>query len=227
MCLFDLDYTRVRLTSDPIQVYTEVLTQYGFQIESTRLRSAYRSSWNRYLTDGFKHSTERAAYREGTRHTLSLLNIRDIDSLVLEEITKRLEISSSVELYDDSIPVLKELRLSGLRTGIATGRWHDPSITIKSVGLTPYVDVTYHSGTLGIQKNDVKFWSLILEHERLGVDAVMLVDDNVEAVATAKEIGIRALRIERQDSPIRSPELANLSRLNGLPSLLETNQQRH
>jgi HAD superfamily hydrolase (TIGR01509 family) len=222
LCLFDLDYTLIRLKSDPVHVYADVLSQGGFNVDSNDLESAYRASWDLYLTQGSRYPTDRDAYLDGASHTLSLLGIEDVNDLIAEEIIGRSEISESVELYQDSIPLLRELRAGGYRIGIATGRWHDPAIDVEAVGLAPCVDVVYHSGMLGSQKNEPKFWTMLLEREGLAIDEVALVDDNAAAVSTAQTMGMKAFRIQRHDSPIGSPEFADITDLSGLSLLLES-----
>ena len=174
------------------------------------------------MTQGFKFSTDRDAYLEGTSHTLRLLRIEDAGRALAEEIIGRFESSGSVELYQDSMPILRGLRADGIRIGIATGRWQDPSIDLRAVGLAPHVDVVYHAGLLESQKNERAYWSALLERERLAAETVVLVDDNSAAVAAAQMMGITAYRIQRHDSPIGSPELADFAELSRLPPLLES-----
>ncbi len=75
---------------------------------------------------------------------------------------------------------------------------------------------------LGTQKNEAGFWSILLKREGLASSDVVLIDDNAEAVATARKTGITAFRIQRHDSPIGSPESADFTELSGLPLLLES-----
>ena len=220
LCLFDLDYTLVRLKSDPVHVHADVLSQMGFNVDRNDLEAAYRMSWDLYLTQGFNFPTDREAYLDGTSQTLILLGIDDRHGHIAEEIIGRFDSPESVELYRDSIPALRKLRAGGVRIGLATGRWHDPSSDVEAVGLDAHLDVVYHSGNLGMQKNESSFWSNVLKLEGLSSDEVVVIDDNTAAVASARELGIAGFRIHRQDSPIGSPECADITELSELPRLL-------
>ncbi len=222
LCLFDLDYTLIRLKLDPRVTYAEVLSDWGFDVDSDELEGAYLESWDIYLRRGFEFPTDREAYAHSADHTLGLVGIERDRGRIVEEIMRRSEVSAPVEAYDDSIAFVRQVRDSGLRTGIATGRWHDPSSDLELVGLGNYMDVVYHAGMLGMQKDAAGFWLTLLEREGLKAGEAVLIDDNAEAVAAARATGITASRIQRPDSPIGSSEPADMSELSALPSLLES-----
>ena len=223
LCLFDLDYTLIRLRLDPLLLYAEVLFERGFfGVNSNELRRAYLESWDLYLARGFKFPTDREAYLHSAEHTLGLVGVEEDRGEIAEEIMRRFEVSEPVEAYRDSIASVKKVRAGGLRTGIATGRWHDPSSDLEAVGLDKYIDVVYHAGMFRMQKDEAAFWLALLEREGLEAGEAVLIDDNAPAVAAARETGITAFRIQRPDSPIGSPDPVDLTELNSLPALLES-----
>ena len=222
LCLFDLDYTLIRLTLDPLVVYAEVVSERGFDVDSDELERAYMESWDLYLARGFEFPTDREAYVHSADHTLGLVGIEQDRSRIAEEIMRRFEVLEPVEAYGDSIPSIKQVRARGIRTGIATGRWHDPASDLQAVGLSRYIDAVYHAGMFGMQKDAPEFWLKLLKREGVKASEAMLIDDNAPAVAAARETGIAAFRIQRPDSPIGSPDPVDLTELSALPPLLES-----
>ena len=222
LCLFDLDHTLLRLTLDPVPVYAEVISQQGLEVDFNELERAYLESWDLYLARGFEFPTDREAYLHSVDHTLRLVGIEQERARIAEAIMRRFEVWKSIDAYGDAIATIKEIRACGLRTGIATGRWHDPSSDLEEVGLSKYLDVVYYSGMFGTQKDAPEYWMRLLEREGLSAGQVVLIDDNAPAVATARATGITAFRIQRLDSPIPSPDPVDLTELSALPKMLES-----
>ena len=222
LCLFDLDYTLIRLRLDPVSVYAEVISERGFDVDFNELQRAYMESWDLYLARGFEFSTDREAYVHSADHTLGLFGIELDRPQMAEEIMRRFEVSEPVEAYRDSIASVKHVRAGGLRIGVATGRWHDPSRDLEAVGLGKYIDIVYHAGMFGMQKDAAGFWLTLLDREGLEAGEAVLIDDNAPAVTAARETGITAFRIQRPDSPIGSPDPVDLTELTALPPLLES-----
>ena len=222
LCLFDLDYTLLRLTLDPVPVYAAVISEHGFEVDMNELRRTYMESWDLYLARGFEFSTDREAYVYCADHTLRLVGIERESARIAEAIMRRFEVSEPVEAYDDAVATVKTVRARGLRAGIATGRWHDPSSDLEMVGLSKYLDVVYYAGMFRTQKDASEYWMRLLEREGLAAGQVVLIDDNAPAVASARATGITAFRIQRPDSPIGSPDPVDLTELNALPEMLES-----
>ena len=222
LCLFDVDYTLLRLTLDPISVYAQVISERGFDVDFNELGRAYMESWDLYLARGFEFPTDHDAYVYCADHTLRLVGIEQDSARIAEEIMRRFEVSEPVKAYGDAIAAVKEVRARGLRIGIATGRWHDPSSDLAAVGLSKYLDVVYHAGMFRSQKNAPEFWMRLLEREGLAAGKVVLIDDDAPAVVAARATGITAFRIQRPDSPIGSPDPIDLTELSVLPRMLES-----
>ncbi len=123
-------------------------------------------------------------------------------------------------LYDDAIPTLAALRERGLTIGVATGRWHDPACDLEVTGLAEYVDVSFHAGMLRAQKDEPAYWENLLRRARLPASKVALVDDNWDAVETARRGGLRSFFIRRLDAPFAEVRRPDISSLAEIPTLL-------
>ena len=218
--MFDLDYTLLRLTLDPVQVYVDVLTGAGWDIKLEKLSAAYRRSSKIYLLHGNDFATEREAYLFGAVQTLNEIGVNDADGCIAEKIMEGFDVLDIVEPYEDSIPAINGIRDLGIRVGVATGRWHDPSVDLAATGLASLLDVTFYAGLFGAQKHESAYWRRILDLEGLTGAQTVLVDDSADAVETAREVGMAAYRIQRPDSPMAPQDGADLETLGALPRLL-------
>lgn len=220
LCLFDLDYTLLRLTRDPISVHMDVLAANGIPVGRESLLEAYSLSWEQYLRRGHQYPTAREAYLEGAKDTLRRVNApRQIDRMA-EQIMSVYDGAEGVAPYADALPVLMLLRGQGVAVGVATGRWHDPAEDLRASGLLPHVDVSFFSGALHAQKDEPAYWLRLLELQGLDAAQAALIDDNAQAVETAAKVGLRTLLMLRPDSPLPALREPDLTTLESLPELL-------
>jgi putative hydrolase of the HAD superfamily len=121
------------------------------------------------------------------------------------------------ELYEDALPVLYELRSSGLRLGLVSNTGRDLDEFVAHHRLD--VDAALSSGAHGKTKPDASIFRAVLE--RLAVDpedAAMVGDSIEDDVEGALAIGMQAFLLDRDD---RHPEFeARLPDLYALPAAL-------
>jgi putative hydrolase of the HAD superfamily len=136
---------------------------------------------------------------------------------VAEAITAGWLHSANFELYDDVLPVLAELRESGLRIGLVSNTSRDLTTFVGHFALD--VDAWISSGVHGKVKPSPTIFLAALE--LLGVDAdaaVMVGDSLLDDVEGARALGMRAYLIDREG---RFPERDDaLPTLLALPALL-------
>lgn len=108
-----------------------------------------------------------------------------------------LERHFGVQLYPDSLDVLREVKALGLLVGIntnrpCTGAMHLPRL--RDFGIAPYVDAVVCSGDTGFIKPHQSTFELVLE--RLGVSAhesTMVGDLAIADMRGAKAVGMRTV----------------------------------
>ena len=136
---------------------------------------------------------------------------------VAEAITTGWLHSANFELYDDVLPVLAELRESGLRIGLISNTSRDLTAFVGHFALD--VDAWISSGVHGKVKPSPTIFLAVLE--LLGVDAdaaVMVGDSLLDDVEGARALGMRAYLIDREGRfPNRDDALPTLL---ALPALL-------
>jgi HAD superfamily hydrolase (TIGR01549 family) len=127
------------------------------------------------------------------------------------------EHAHNFELYEDTLPVLEELRAHGLELGLVSNTARDLEAFVRHHKLD--VDVALSSGAHGKVKPDPSIFRAALD--RLGVapeDAAMVGDSPEDDVEGARAIGMRAFLVDRDD---RFPEIEErLGDLRALPAAL-------
>jgi HAD superfamily hydrolase (TIGR01662 family) len=133
------------------------------------------------------------------------------------EITRGWERHENFELYEDTLPVLEELRAAGLKIGLITNSARDVEAFARHHRLE--VDAAIGSVGHGKTKPHASIFAAVLE--RLGVEpaAAAMVGDTVEDdIEGALAIGMRAVLVDRLG---RYPDFEpRVEDLYGLPAAL-------
>ncbi|HVA32201.1 MAG TPA: HAD family hydrolase [Gaiellaceae bacterium] len=133
------------------------------------------------------------------------------------EITRSWERHENFELYEDTLPVLEELRTAGLKIGLVTNSARDVVAFARHHRLE--VDAAIGSSGHGKAKPHASIFAAVLE--QLGVEpgAAAMVGDTVDAdIEGALAIGMHAVLVDRLG---RHPDFEpRLEDLYGLPAAL-------
>lgn len=133
------------------------------------------------------------------------------------EMTRAWEHAEHFELYDDTLPVLAELRSHGLRLGLVSNTGRDLDEFVRHHGLD--VDVAIGSRAHGKTKPHATIFRAALE--RLGVEpaaAAMVGDSPSDDVEGARALGMRAFLVDREGR--FADEGSPLTDLRQLPAAL-------
>lgn len=119
--------------------------------------------------------------------------------------------------YPDTVPCLTKLHSSGIRLAILTN-FDLPSVdrTLHHAGLDPtWFDVLCSSAELGIRKPAPEAYLAVAQRLDLSPTACIFVDDLIENVIGAQQLGMRAILIDRQNQHPEYPgeRLQNLTNL--------------
>jgi putative hydrolase of the HAD superfamily len=124
------------------------------------------------------------------------LNWTDIDfwsrELELDIPALKEGIRHLIEVHPDTEDFLRFLQELGKKVALVTNA-HTKTLALKMnhTGLLSYFDEVISSFDLGTPKEDVRFWEIL--RERLGFETgqTLLVDDNAEALESARTFGIK------------------------------------
>jgi putative hydrolase of the HAD superfamily len=124
-----------------------------------------------------------------------------------------------VELWEDSLPVVRELRSRGVRTALISNCSHSTRPIVDRLGLEDEFDATLLSFEIGLHKPDPRIYGEALR--RLGdvpPDRAVFVDDQTEYCDGAAALGIETYLIVRDgEAP---PNLDGHRVISDLRSLL-------
>jgi HAD superfamily hydrolase (TIGR01509 family) len=113
--------------------------------------------------------------------------------------------AQGVQLYEDTLPRLAELRQRGLRLAIVSNASHEAGGVVGALGLDRAVDTVVLSCDVGALKPDPSLFRVALERLNVAPRRAPLVDDVTANLDAAAELGLRTLRIARGGDPIPNP----------------------
>jgi HAD superfamily hydrolase (TIGR01509 family) len=97
-----------------------------------------------------------------------------------------------IEVHPDTEDFLRFLKEKGKRVALVTNA-HTKTLALKMnhTGLLGYFDEVVSSFDLGAPKEERRFWEILQENLGYNPAAVLLVDDNAEALTAARACGIK------------------------------------
>jgi putative hydrolase of the HAD superfamily len=125
-----------------------------------------------------------------------------------------------VELYPDTLVTLRELRSRGVTTAIVSNCSYEAGAVVQELGLDAEVDRLILSCLVGLAKPDPAIFRLALERLGTSADDALFVDDRIENVESARQLGLSTLLIARPDST--GDGAAGPESVGDLSSLLST-----
>ena len=212
--LFDVDFTLVRpgpeLGPDG---YVRLARAHGVKLEVARYEAAREAA----LVDLKRHPEldhdEEIWIAFTTRIVSGMGAPEESARSIATEITAAWTRHENFELYDDSIPVLHELRARGLRLGLVSNSARDMHEFAQHHALD--IDVGISSFHHGKTKPHASIFRAALELLELEPAQALMVGDTVEDdVEGARAVGIDALLLDRLGLyPDFSPRIETLSEL--------------
>jgi HAD superfamily hydrolase (TIGR01549 family) len=218
--LFDVDFTLCRPGPElGPESYVRVGQRHGLELEASaypRARELALASFQRH--PDLLHDEEIwIAYTERVVQGMGGRGPHTRDCAV--ELEHAWEQSDNFDLFDDALPVLAELRAHGLKLGLISNGVRDLDRFVADHALD--VDVAVGSRAHGRTKPHASIFRVALE--RLGVvpaAAAMVGDSPEDDVEGARQLGMRAFLLDREDhfpdEPDRLPDLYALPAALGL-----------
>lgn len=133
------------------------------------------------------------------------------------EMTRAWEHAHNFELFEDSLPVLAELREHGLKIGLVSNTGRDLSAFVAHHALN--VDVALGSASHGKTKPHPTIFQAALDQLEVSAEEAVMVGDSPEDdIEGARALGMRAFLVDRDN---RFPEIEDrLPDLRALPAAL-------
>ncbi|GAB3253713.1 hypothetical protein GCM10027296_21310 [Chitinimonas naiadis] len=103
---------------------------------------------------------------------------------------------TSIQLYQDALPVIQQLKHMGLIVGLCSNLAAPYAIPIRA--LLPALDLYGWSFEIGAAKPEPKVYQWLLERLQLAASEVLFVGDTLEADVTGpSKAGLHAIQIAR------------------------------
>ena len=133
------------------------------------------------------------------------------------DMTRRWEHAHNFELFEDTLPVLDELRRYELKIGLVSNTGRDLEAFVRHHALD--VDVALSSGAFGKVKPDPSIFRAALHRLRVRPRQAAMVGDSPEDdIAGARKLGMRTFLVDREDRYADHP--GRLTDLRELPAAL-------
>ena len=216
--LFDVDFTLVKPGPElGPESYVRVGKRHGLELDASRYAEAREAA----IADLERHPElahdDEIWIRFTERIVRGMGGNSDRAHACAVELERAWERAEHFELYEDALPVMDELRRSGLKLGLVSNGARDLDEFIVHHRIR--VDAAVGSRTHGRVKPDPTIFRAVLE--RLGVEAAaaaMIGDSPEDDVAGAQAVGIRAFLLDREN---RFPDVEDrLTTLYALPAAL-------
>jgi HAD superfamily hydrolase (TIGR01662 family) len=216
--LFDVDFTLARPGPElGPEGYVRSGDRHGLALDAARFDEARNAA----LVDLKRHPEldhdDEIWFAFTERIVLGMGGTQPASHACAVEITRGWERHENFELYEDTLPVLEELRAAGLKIGLVTNSARDVEAFARHHRLE--VDAAIGSVGHGKTKPHASIFAAVLE--RLGVEpaAAAMVGDTVEDdIEGALAIGMRAVLVDRLG---RYPDFEpRVEDLHGLPAAL-------
>jgi HAD superfamily hydrolase (TIGR01509 family) len=140
----------------------------------------------------------------------------DLDIPALKESIRHL-----IEVHPDTEDFLKFLRKIKKRVALVTNaHWKTLDLKMNHVGLLGFFDEVISSFDLGAPKEELSFWEILKKRLHFEPHQTLLVDDNADALATARNYGIHYLIFKAKSSsqlpPNPHPDFATIESFHEL-----------
>jgi putative hydrolase of the HAD superfamily len=216
--LFDVDFTLVRpgpeLGPDG---YVRLAGRHGVELDSSRYAEARAKALETLRRDPELRHDEEIWIAFSERIVRGMGGDSDSARQIAVEIERAWEVSENFDLYEDVVPVLEELRRSGLKIGLVSNGVRDIDEFVQHHGLT--VDAAVASRTHGKVKPDPSIFLAALERLGVAAEETIMVGDTLEDdIEGARAVGIRPILLDREGHHLEID--ARLPDLYALPDAL-------
>jgi putative hydrolase of the HAD superfamily len=100
----------------------------------------------------------------------------------------------AVKEIPNSIKVVQALQRMGYQTAMLSNAWEYQAVTIRKLGYFDFFYPVLLSYEIGIEKPDLKAYTILLRELNLAPDECLFIDDRAENVEAARSLGIDSIQ---------------------------------
>jgi HAD superfamily hydrolase (TIGR01662 family) len=222
--LFDVDFTLAK--PGPAlgpEGYVRAGEQHGLTLDPSRFDAAREAALEHLERHPELDHDDEIWFAFTERIVLGMGGTQPASYTCAVDITRGWELHENFELYEDTAPVLDELRRAGVKIGLLTNSSRDVDAFARHHGLD--VDAAVGSLRHGKSKPHESIFRAVLELLDVEPDDAVMVGDTIEDdIDGAHALGMRAILVDRLG---RHPEYeGRLDDLYGLPAALGLQRPR-
>ncbi len=122
--------------------------------------------------------------------------------LEMDIVTLKKEVAHLIAMHPHVIDFLRVMRRTGKHIALVTNaHQHSLSLKIKHTSIGEYLDAIISSHSIGLPKEEPKFWLKLQKQLPFKPESALLIDDNIAVLQSAKTFGIaHLLAVKHPDS---------------------------
>ena len=126
-----------------------------------------------------------------------------------------------LEVFNDVVPTLEELRRRGVRMAVVSDAWPNLTQLHADLGIDPFFEAYAISAVLGCRKPDPRMYRHASDALGLEPGECIFVDDDPGLVAAALELGYQGRWMRREDEAAADDPDAEVPAIASLAELLD------
>jgi len=200
---FDAGGTLFRPYPSVGEVYARTAARHGVNVEAARVEKAFQDQWHQRnglttLAGLSSEKIEREWWYALVRDVFGNLGaFKDFDGF-FQELYDLFARAECWRLFDDTVPVLKQLQNAGFRLGIISNWDHRLFSIVEQLGLTPFFEQVTASSKVGVAKPGKRIFEAALASMGVGAAHSIHVGDSLEDdYFGAQRAGMKAVFLDR------------------------------
>ena len=223
---FDLDETLIDIKKAQNEAIESLYSKYGFDTKTSL--TEFIQKWDSLTEYHYKfYTTKQISYEEQRRRRVIDL-FKDFGILLeqdpIEVYNAYLkEFENAWVVYDDVMDTLNELKSNGYTLGLISNGDFDQQVQkMKKVGIYNMFSFVNTSSQFEVSKPNPKLYQTIFSMHSIDLKDVCYVGNSYKKdVLPCRELGIKAILIDRKNVDYDDPELLKTSSLKDVLSLIK------
>ena len=221
---FDAGGTLFRPWPSVGEVYARLALEHGVRVDAAQVEKTFHDQWRKRdgmttLTGLTSEKIEREWWYALVRDVFGNLGDFDDFDVFFQELYDLFARAECWRLYDDTVPVLDELRRRRFRMGIISNWDHRLFSIVEQLGLSAYFEQVTASAAVGSAKPGAKIFQAALAAMNATPQESLHVGDSLEDdFHGASRAGLSALLLDRHGKAYN--DVARITSLHDLPALL-------
>jgi putative hydrolase of the HAD superfamily len=216
---FDAGGTLFRPFPSVGAVYAATAARHGITVDPEHVEKAFHDHW--HLRNGMttlagltSEKIEREWWHNLVRDVFKNLGAFDDFDLFFQELYDLFARAECWRLFDDTVPVLEEVKKRGYRMGIISNWYHRLFSIVDQLGLTGYFESVTASSKVGVAKPGEKIFRTALESMGVKAEESLHIGDSLEDdYHGATRVGMKAVLLDRKRKYRDFQAVATLSEL--------------